>query len=129
MISRIAVLAVVLALLAPASAVAQTGGGSPFGPLPPAQPTPTPPPEEQDDPLGQEDVGRTTLYVIAGVILIGFVAVGAFISRDARRSLPRDHRPDAGRLSEEGPHRRQREAKARARARGKAQKAARRRNR
>jgi hypothetical protein len=52
-----------------------------------------------------------------------------FISRDARRSLPKSHRPDSHRLREEGPHKHKREAKAKSRARGKAQKAARRRNR
>jgi hypothetical protein len=67
--------------------------------------------------------------VIAGVLLVGFVVIGMFISRDAKRSLPRAHRPDTRRLREEGPHKHKREAKSRARARGKAQKAARRRNR
>jgi hypothetical protein len=121
------VLAVVLALAAPATASAQ-GGQSPFSPLPPAQPTPAPPPPEQDDPFG-DDVGTTTLYVIAGALLIAFVGIGVFISRDARRALPRSGRPERGRLREQGPHKHQRQAKAKARARGKAQKAARRRNR
>jgi hypothetical protein len=67
--------------------------------------------------------------VIAAALLIAFIAIGMFISRDARKSLPKAHRPDARRLREEGPHKHKREAKARARARGKAQKAARRRNR
>ena len=119
------VIVLAAALLAPATAAAQQGGGqSPFGPLPPPAPTPAPPPPEQDDPLG-EDVGRTTLYVIAGALLIAFVAVGVFISRDARRALPRDHRPERGRLREEGAHRHERKAKAKARAKSRQARAAR----
>jgi hypothetical protein len=122
MAHRIAVLALVLALLAPATAAAQQ---NPFGPLPQPVPTPAPPPPDQNDPFGS-DIGRTTLYIIAGALLVGFVAVGVFIARDARRSLPKE--AEHG-LRDEGPHRHQRKAKARARAKGKAQRAARRQNR
>ena len=41
--------------------------------------------------LGQ-DVGRSTLYAIAGGFLIAFIAIGWFISRDARNTLPADRR-------------------------------------
>jgi hypothetical protein len=128
---RIAVvLTVFAALLAPAAAVAQNQGQNPFGPLPPSQPTPAPTQSAPEDPTSDDDVGRTTLYVIAGALLIAFVGVGVFISRDARRATAKSgHRSDRGRLREEGPHKHQRQAKAKARARGKAQKAARRRNR
>jgi hypothetical protein len=134
---RLALIALLLALAAPAAAVAQTGQPNPtnptqpFSPLPPAQPTPAPTAEPDDDGgfLDTEISGTTTLYVIAGALLIAFIAIGMFISRDAKRSLPKSHRPDSRRLREEGPHKHKREAKARARARGKAQKAARRRNR
>jgi hypothetical protein len=122
------VIVLAAALLAPATALAQQGGGgqSPFGPLPPPAPTPAPTPgEEQEDPLGQEEVGRSTLYVIAGALLISFVAIGVFISRDARKTLPRDHRPERGRLREEGAHRHERKAKAKARAKGRQARAAR----
>ena len=138
MFVRIALVALLLAFAAPAAAVAQTGGQQnptnptqPFSPLPPAQPTPAPTAEPEDDGgfLDTEISGTTTLYVIAGALLIAFIAIGMFISRDAKRTLPKSHRPDAHRLREEGPHKHKREAKARARARGKAQKAARRRNR
>jgi hypothetical protein len=134
MVLRIALVALLLALAAPAAAVAQqtpTNPTQPFSPLPPAQPTPAPTAEPDDDGglLDTEISGTTTLYVIAGALLIAFVAIGMFISRDAKRTLPKAHRPDAHRLREEGPHKHKREAKARARARGKAQKAARRRNR
>jgi hypothetical protein len=136
MLRRIALIALLLALLAPAAAIAQTGQQDPtnptqpFSPLPPPQPTPAPTAEPEDDGfLDSEISGTSTLYVIAGVLLIAFIAIGMFISRDARKALPKAHRPDARRLREEGPHKHKREAKARARARGKAQKAARRRNR
>jgi hypothetical protein len=137
MFRRVALIALLLALLAPAAAIAQTGQQNPtnptqpFSPLPPAQPTPAPTAEPEDDDglLDSEISGTSTLYVIAAALLIAFIAIGMFISRDARKSLPKAHRPDARRLREEGPHKHKREAKARARARGKAQKAARRRNR
>jgi hypothetical protein len=130
MFRRAVVLSLILALLAPAAAAAQTQAPQqgPFNPFPPPEPTPAPAPPEQDDPFG-DDVGRTTLYVIAGALLVSFVAIGVFISRDARRSIPRTSRGEGRRLREEGPHKHARQAKAKARARGKAQKAARRRNR
>jgi hypothetical protein len=128
--TRIAlVLVLVAALATPAAALAQNQGQNPFGPLPPSQPTPAPTQEAPDSPA-DDDVGRTTLYVIAGALLIAFVAVGVFISRDARRTTAKTgHGRDRGRLREEGPHKHQKQAKSKARARGKAQKAARRRNR
>lgn len=139
MLRRTLVIALVAALLAPAAAAAQnnqeqpappTQPTQPFSPLPPAQPTPAPTAEPDDDGfLDSEIGGSATLYVIAGVLLIAFIVIGMFISRDAKRSLPRAHRPEPGRLREEGPHKHKREAKSKARARGKAQKAARRRNR
>jgi hypothetical protein len=131
MIRRIAIVALVLSLLAPAAAFAQTNSqGGPFGPLPPAQPTPAPTPQQSNDDNSISDsVGSNTLYVIAGALLIAFIAIGVFISRDARRALPKEARGDRRRLRDEGPHRHQRQAKAKARARGKAQRAARRRNR
>jgi hypothetical protein len=148
MFRRIALLALVLALAAPAAAIAQnqnnennqnqgqqppqptTQPTEPFTPLPPAQPTPAPTAEPEDDGFFDSEIsGTTTLYVIAGALLLAFIAIGMFISRDARRTLPRSHRPDPHRLREQGPHKHKREAKSRARARTKAQKAARRRNR
>ena len=144
MLRHTALIAVVLALVAPSAALAQNNAQDnqqppaptnqptqPFQPLPPAQPTPAPTAEPDDDGgfLDSEIGGTSTLYFIAAALLVAFVAIGMFISRDAQRSLPKAHRPDGRRLREEGPHKHQREAKARARARGKAQKAARRRNR
>jgi hypothetical protein len=140
MFRRTAVIAVLLALLAPSAALAQQNNDNqqnqgtptqPFQPLPPAQPTPAPTAEPEDDGgfLDSEISGSATLYLIAAALLVAFVFIGMFISRDAKRSLPRSHRPDSRRLREEGPHKHKREAKSKARARGKAQKAARRRNR
>jgi hypothetical protein len=140
MLRRTLVIALVAALLAPSAAVAQNNQAQPtatpgnptqpFSPLPPAQPTPAPTAEPEDDGfLDSEISGSATLYVIAAALLIAFIFIGMFISRDAKRSLPRAHRPDSHRLREEGPHKHKREAKSKARARGKAQKAARRRNR
>ena len=123
---RLTTILLVAALLAPAAAFAQGQQQDPFGPLPPAQPTPAPEPEQQNDTLG-DDVGVTTLYVIAGGLLIAFIAVGVFISRDARRTTAKSG--GRGRLRDEGPHRHERKAKAKARARTKQQRAARRRNR
>jgi len=120
-------------LLAPAAAPAQNQGGGqdPFPPLPQPAPTAVPTPEDDDGFLGlnNEIGGSATLYIIAGALLVAFIAIGMFISRDARRSLPAHHRPDARRLREQGPHKHKRQAKAKARARGKAQRSARRRNR
>jgi hypothetical protein len=139
MVRRPLVIAVLLALLAlPGTALAQTPTATPtappegaFGPLPDAAPTPAPTVEapESDDSLTSDLGGATTLYVIGALLLIAFVGIGVFISRDARRALPKDHRPDSHRLREEGPHKHKREAKERARRRTKAQRAARRKNR
>jgi hypothetical protein len=127
MFRRALAIALLVALLTPAAALAQGGA---FGPLPPAQPEATPTPEPgSNDSLTSDLGGRETLYVIGGALLVAFVAIGVFISRDARRALPKGHRPDSRRLREEGPHKHKREAKARARARTKAQREARRRNR
>jgi hypothetical protein len=127
MFRRTLVIVLLLALLAPAAASAQGA----FGPLPPAAPaeTPTPAPDDSNS-LTSDLGGRRTLLIIGGLLLVGFIAIGVFISRDARRALPERHRPaDGRRLRDEGPHKHKQQAKARARARGKAQRDARRRNR
>jgi hypothetical protein len=131
MIRRTLAIILLLALLAPAAAFAQTQQQQPggaFGPLPQAAPTETATPDQSNDSLTSDLGGRETLYLIGAALLVAFVGIGMFISRDARRSLPEHHRP-GHRLREEGPHRHKRQAKARARARTKAQREARRRNR
>jgi hypothetical protein len=85
-------------------------------------------PQKSNDSLSSNLGGNTTLFVIAGALLLLFIAIGVFISRDARPALPEGHRPGS-RLREEGPHKHKRQAKAKARQRGKAQREARRRNR
>ena len=139
MVRCLLVIAVLLALLAlPGASLAQTPTATPtappsgaFGPLPDAAPTaaPTVEQDEPSDSLASDLGGATTLYVIGALLLVAFVGIGMFISRDARRALPKDHRPDGRRLREEGPHKHKRQAKERARQRTKAQRAARRKNR
>jgi hypothetical protein len=127
MFRRALLVVLVCALLVPSAAFAQ---GDAFGPLPQAAPTETPTPaqDNSNDSLTSDLGGRTTLFVIMGGLLIAFIGIGVFISRDARRALPKGHRPDH-RLREEGPHRHKRQAKERARQRTKAQRVARRKNR
>jgi hypothetical protein len=145
MLRRTLAVALTVALLAPSAAIAQNNQNNqqepaptpqqgsptqPFTPLPPAQPTPAPTPEPEDEGFFDTEIGGSaTLYIIAAALLVAFVFIGMFISRDAKRTLPRAHRPDARRQRDEGPHKHKRDTKAKARARGKAQKAARRRNR
>ena len=120
----LAILTCALVLLAPAGAVAQDG--NPFdGSLPPAQPTPAPTVESNG--ASDDDVGRTTLYIIAGGVFVALFFVGWWISRDARANLPEDERdekrgPDGKPLHV---HKHERQAKAKARAKGRAQRQAR----
>ena len=118
-------LLVLLVLLAPAAALAQDG--NPFdGQLPPAQPTPAPTVEPADDP-DDDAFGRETLWIIGGGVFLAMIAFGFWITRDARSSIPRDHR--TGPSPRDGvparPHRHERQAKAKARAKGRAQRQAR----
>ncbi len=112
-------------LLAPASVV--LAQSSPFGPLPPAAPEPTAVPDDNTSNVLGQDVGRSTLYLIAGGFLIAFIAIGWFISRDARRTLPQGAQSAALQERRADPkerHRRQRE-KERARKKTRAQRQAR----
>jgi hypothetical protein len=122
---RIACVLLCLALLAPAApALAQT---TPFGPLPQPAPTAAPTPDDNNTNVLGQDVGRTTLYLIAGALFVAFVAIGWFISRDARRTLPQHRVSDEAERRRNDPrerHRRQRE-KERARKKTRAQKQAR----
>jgi hypothetical protein len=94
-------LALVALLVAPSAVLAQTGtptppsGGSPFGPLPPAQQTPpptqtAPTPTPRTPASSSSESGPSTLGIFglfaAGVLVI--VLIGWLILRDARRSLP-----------------------------------------
>ena len=127
--SRLAVLlALVLALAAAAApaALAQ-GGDSPFGPLPPAQPQETPPPEPVDAAGDDGDVSRTTLFLIALGVIAVFVGIGWAITRDARRALPADDRREVERGAQpaEAGRRHDRRVKQKARSKQKAARAAR----
>ncbi len=128
--SRLVVLLLALTLLLPApAALAQQGGGA-FEPLPPAQPTPAPTPAPATDPA-DEDVGRTTLYVIGGLLVLSFAALAVWITRDARRAVPAQSgrpTPDPEMLDERR-HKMARQAKEKARKKARQQRAARRRNR
>jgi hypothetical protein len=104
-VPRLVSFAAALALaLAPASALAQSapapapsGGNSPFSPLPPAQPTeqpaqPAPQPKPGGNPADDGPSNRSMLLLgVAGIAVI--IAIGLMIGRDARKSLPRGHRP------------------------------------
>jgi hypothetical protein len=74
--------------------------------------------------------GTATLFVIAGGLVLAFVVVGIWISRDARRSLPPEEREPQPRAPLEPAERKQvRRARAKTTARRRAQRDARRRNR
>ena len=81
----LALLLVCSALLAPASALAQS---DPFGPVPQAPQPQAPPPAADDD----EDEGLTrTQTVLIGLAAIALlVGIGWAIARDARQAAPGD---------------------------------------
>ena len=120
MTRRIALITTLLVLALAAPAGAQSG---PFGPLPPADPAPTADGRARRRPTTARPA-RNVLFVIGGALIVGFGAMGWFIMRDARRSLPEDELAGP-RLRDEGPHKHQKQAKAKARAKTRAQKQAR----
>jgi hypothetical protein len=119
MTRRIALLTTLLVLAVAAPAAAQGGA---FGPLPPAEATPTPTAASATPDDGK--TGRNILFVVGGALIIGFGVMGWFILRDARGAIPE---PEfAGpRLRDEGPHKHKKQAKAKARQKTRAQKSAR----
>ena len=120
MTRRIALISTLLVLALAAPAGAQSG---PFGPLPQAdEPTPTATVDQNAADDGETSIA--TLALIFGALVVGFGAMGWFIMRDARRSLPEDERA-APKLREEGPHKHAKQAKSKARAKTRAQKQAR----
>jgi hypothetical protein len=122
---RLAILTCALVLLAPAGALAQDP--NPFdGQLPPAQPTPAPTAAPVDS-SSDDNVGRNTLWIIGGGLLVFFVGIGIWISRDARANLTEEDRARLEHREErdQGPHKHERAAKAKARAKGRAQRQAR----
>jgi hypothetical protein len=131
MLRRVITAVILVALLAPASALAQ---GNDLLPPTAASPTSTPVPTPAPTPSpASQTTGTTTLYIIGAALLVAFVAIGLWIARDARRSLPvaKRHRgstaeplPVDGAPRPKPPH-----VKQKARARTKAQRRARRANR
>lgn len=123
---RVALIATVFALaLAPAAAAQQ----SPFGPLPQPAPTVTAVATPTATPSSDSSTGRNSLFLIGGVLVVGFAIMGWFIARDARRGLPEGELDSVGRARDQGPHKHKLQAKAKARAKTRAQRQARRRNR
>jgi hypothetical protein len=115
------------AVLAPAAG-AQS---NPFGPLPqPAAPTAAPT-EAPTNPADQGSVSRPLLFGIAGGVLLVFVAIGLYISRDARRHLTDHDRRSLEHERESVDARRARgeQVKKKARAKTKAQRQARKKQR
>lgn len=124
---RIALLTTVLALALATPAAAQQG--SAFGPLPQAAPTVTAAPTATSTSTSGASTGRSTLFIIGGILVVGFAIMGWFIARDARRGIGQSELAAVGRARDEGPHAHKRQAKAKARAKGRAQRQARKRNR
>jgi hypothetical protein len=119
MTRRLALITTLLVLALPAAAGAQSGA---FGPLPPAAPTPTATPQVSTPDDGS--TGKTVLFIIGGVLIVGFGVMGWFIMRDARKAIP-EPQLAGPRLRDDGPHKHKKQAKARARKKTHAQKAAR----
>jgi hypothetical protein len=126
----LALLAALILLATAAPAVAQT---SPFAPLPQATPTQAPLPTATPDATGGQDTGTRTLYVIGAALLVFFVAIGVWIARDARRSIP-EHQRGRHMMAEPAPgepreRRRDPRVKAQSRKKTRAQRQARKHNR
>jgi hypothetical protein len=91
--ARLTTLLCLLALLAPAGALAQD---NPFGPIPQAPPEQQAPPEDgdtSDGDLFDDDEGisdrQQLLIIIAGGIMV--LGIAFYIVRDARRNAPVEH--------------------------------------
>ena len=95
MMRRFLVLALSLAVIAPSTAGAQSGGGDPFGPLPPPQQTPPEPePQKIETDDGNDDgLGGTAFWLIIGTTGLIFAVVGFLITRDMRRTVGRRKKP------------------------------------
>jgi hypothetical protein len=122
------VLAVLMLAFGGSTALAQDGGGA-FDPLPPPTRAETPAPEAPPSVEAQQETDRTLLLGIGAALLVLFVVIARFITRDARQTLGPDAGPAAPALRGAGPHRHAKQTKTKARAKAKAQRAARRQNR
>lgn len=126
---RLAALLLFACLVLPAAATAQS---NPFGPLPqPAAPEVTAEPVE--DPADQSVISTGVLFAIAGGVLAVFVAIGVYISRDARGHLTDEDRRSLERGEEvtgvDPDSKRAQQARKKARAKTRAQKQARKKQR
>jgi hypothetical protein len=121
MTRRLALLTTMLVLALPAAAGAQSGA---FGPLPQGDPAQTPTPTASSTTPDDGTTGRNILFIVGGVLIIGFGVMGWFILRDARGAIPEAELAGA-RLRDSGPHKHKMQAKAKARKKTHAQKAAR----
>src|SRR4051795_9795919 len=101
---------------APAPALAQS---SPFGPLPQPAPTATPTPQDTGTNVLGQDVGRKTLSGVAVGFVLLFIAIGWWISRDARRALPKGPASEGALARRADPHERHRRQREKERARKK----------
>jgi hypothetical protein len=120
MTRRLALLTTMLVLALPAAASAQQGGA--FGPLPQA---PAPTATAVATPTADDgSTGSTLLFLIGGVLIVGFGVMGWFILRDARGTVGEPEFAGPA-LRDAGPHKHKMQAKARARKKTHAQKAAR----
>jgi hypothetical protein len=119
MTRRLALITTMLVLALPAVANAQGA----FGPLPQA-PAPTETPTATTQTVDDGSTGRNILFVIGGVLIIGFGVMGWFIMRDARGAI-REPELAGPMLRDAGPHKHKMQAKAKARKKTHAQKAAR----
>ena len=119
-----------LAVLAIAAPAAQAQS-NPFGPLPqPAPPAPTPV-ETPVNPADQGSVSRPLLFGIAGGVLLLFIGIGLYITRDARKHLNEHDRREVQRERATADAQRVRgeQIKKKARSKTKAQKQARKKQR
>jgi hypothetical protein len=86
-----------IALVAPSSALAQSGGGStPFGPLPqtPQQAPQAPEPQPADTDTGDDDgLGGAAFWLIIGTTGAIFAVIGFLITRDMRRTVGTRRKP------------------------------------
>jgi hypothetical protein len=123
---RIALITTLLVLALASPAAAQD---NPFGPLPPAA-TETPAPVAPTTSSSNDNnTGRNTLFVIGGALVVGFLIMGWFIMRDARKAIPEEDLAAMNRLREQGPHAHKQHAKQKARQKGRQQRQARKANR
>ena len=122
---NVVVAALCVALVLAIASAGWAQDDTPFGPVPTPVPTVEPRP-------GDDQLDRSTLYLIGVAVLVGVAGIVYLISRDARRSLSPEDRAALEKREPAAPGEVSREARARARkqrSKAKAARAARKRNR